>query len=52
MACFSESQEKRVLYSSERNFENTKVGLQPKKQNHLALVFWVAVVLGILWLSN
>jgi rod shape-determining protein MreB len=32
--------------------ENTKVGLQPKKENHLALVFWVTVVLGILWFSN
>lgn len=32
--------------------ENSKVGLQRKKENPLGLVFWVAVVVGILWLSN
>lgn len=32
--------------------ENSRVGLQRKKENPLVLVFWVAVIAGIVWLSN
>ncbi|MDF1833113.1 MAG: rod shape-determining protein [Porticoccaceae bacterium] len=32
--------------------ENARVGLQPQKVNPLVLVFWVAVIGGVAWLSN
>lgn len=42
---------KKIKADSIKNL-NSQIELKPKKENYLALVFWVAVIVGVVWLSN
>ena len=42
---------KKIKADSIKNL-NSQIELKPKKENYLALVFWVAVIVGAVWLSN
>lgn len=42
---------KKIQADSEKNV-NSQLQLKPKKENYVALFFWVAVIVGVIWLSN
>ena len=42
---------KKIQADSEKNL-NSQIQLKPKKENYVALFFLVAVIVGVIWLSN
>jgi len=42
---------KKVKADSAKNI-TSQIELKPKKENYLALVIWVAVIVGVIWSSN